>query len=155
MTDIRCAGALANRTTNRGRHGHEVAEECRATTVLAGERSSGRAARSFVECSLEGWGWPATGLLQELEDILLMTSELAINAADHAGTPMEVTASYWPCARVRVEVRDEGAGLPSPRQPGTYEESGRGLALVDLLSDGWGVLSSPPGKVVWFELGLS
>jgi hypothetical protein len=55
---------------------------------------------------------------------------------------------------VRVEVSD-GSPTP-PRISGLDVETfgGRGLVLVDLLADGWGVDERPPGKVVWFEVGL-
>lgn len=127
-----------------------------AARHLAPEPASGRAAREFVQEALETWGWPGCGTeaVYELQDILLLTSELAINAAQHARSPMEVSVRYWVGDRVRVEVRDQGAGTPSLQAPATFEESGRGLALVDLLSGSWGVASSPTGKTVWFELGV-
>lgn len=89
---------------------------------------------------------------QDLEDILLLTSELAINAAQHAGSPMDVTVRYWPGSRVRIEVHDDGGGKPEARWPAGFEETGRGLALVELLSESWGVTECRTGKTVWFEL---
>jgi hypothetical protein len=35
-----------------------------------------------------------------------------------------------------------------------YEESGRGIRLVDELSHRWGSRTTRHGKVVWFELEL-
>jgi hypothetical protein len=35
------------------------------------------------------------------------------------------------------------------------DEGGRGLALVDLLSDAWGIEPEEPGKSVWFRLRLA
>lgn len=89
---------------------------------------------------------------QDLQDILLLTSELAINAAQHARSPMDVTVRYWPGSRVRVEVHDDGGGKPEARWPTGFEETGRGLALVELLSESWGVTECRTGKTVWFEL---
>ena len=37
-------------------------------------------------------------------------------------------------------------------QPAPEEASGRGLALVDTLSNAWGVEPVESGKAVWFEL---
>ncbi|MGH9071112.1 MAG: ATP-binding protein [Acidimicrobiales bacterium] len=135
----------------------------------------GRDARRFVRERLDAWGWPrvahvrspASGrpasesldagdsqAAQDLQDILLLTSELAINAAEHARSPMDVTVRYWPGNRVRIEVHDEGEGIPVARWPTSFEESGRGLALVDMLSESWGVTDCPIGKTVWFEFRL-
>lgn len=91
---------------------------------------------------------------QDLQDILLLTSELAINAAEHAQSPMDVTVQYWPGSRVRIEVHDEGNGTPVAHWPTGFEESGRGLALVEMLSESWGVIQCTIGKTVWFEFRL-
>ncbi|HZD65039.1 MAG TPA: ATP-binding protein [Acidimicrobiales bacterium] len=132
-----------------------------ASCHLSAASSCGRDAREFVQQMLAGWGWPPSGPngdlreVQALQDVLLLTTELAINAAQHAHTPLEVSVRYAVGSHVRVEVHDEGGGcLPHPQWPASFEESGRGLALVDLLSAGWGVTSSPSGKTVWFELSL-
>ncbi|GHB75746.1 hypothetical protein GCM10010377_77760 [Streptomyces viridiviolaceus] len=39
-----------------------------------------------------------------------------------------------------------------PRAPGPDAESGRGLQLVEMLSDGYGVTHTQEGKTVWFTL---
>ena len=56
--------------------------------------------------------------------------------------------------RFRAEVWDSVARVPAARQAGPDEEGGRGLALVEALSDRWGWTTVPgwPGKVVWAEL---
>ncbi len=135
----------------------------------------GRDARSFVRERLHSWGWPEIAtrrmtrsegagaevadaelvqVTQDLQDILLLTSELAINAAEHAHSPMDVKVEYWPGRLVRVEVHDEGEGKPEARWPAEFEETGRGLALVELLSESWGVIQCDAGKTVWFEFRL-
>jgi anti-sigma regulatory factor (Ser/Thr protein kinase) len=53
---------------------------------------------------------------------------------------------------LRVEVTDRGDELPHQRAPGELASSGRGLILLDLLSDEWSVRPEPEGKTVWFEL---
>jgi hypothetical protein len=48
-------------------------------------------------------------------------------------------------------VWDENAMPPMPVQPGLADEGGRGLMLVDTLSERWG-WDPPPssrGKIVW------
>lgn len=152
----------------------------RVTTMTGGDHHAvhhmtpaaacGRDARAFVRDSLYAWGWPDSGLGlsdeaptgsqkaqtgQDLQDIMLLTSELAINAAQHAQSPMDVTVRYWPGNRVRIEVHDDGGGKLEAHWPTGFEETGRGLALVELLSDSWGVTEcTTGGKTVWFEVRL-
>ncbi|WP_407839381.1 ATP-binding protein [Streptomyces sp. DSM 116496] len=55
-------------------------------------------------------------------------------------------------AGLRVEVSD---GCPAPplaaRVPGPLEEGGRGLLLVEAVTDRWGTHPNSTGKTVWFE----
>ena len=57
---------------------------------------------------------------------------------------------------LQVRVRDGEPALPQQRHASDDDESGRGLTLVDLISDAWGVEpvvdEHGRGKVVWFEL---
>jgi hypothetical protein len=57
-------------------------------------------------------------------------------------------------ARVLVEVWDTVRHAPVPRRARPDEEGGRGIALVQALSDRWDWATVPgwPGKVVWAEL---
>jgi two-component sensor histidine kinase len=71
----------------------------------------------------------------------LLVSELATNAVLHARTSFAVRVTMTAKA-IRVSVTDHSFLHPT----------GRGLHLVDSLSDRWGVLLEPPGKTVWFEL---
>ncbi|MGW4818577.1 SpoIIE family protein phosphatase [Streptomyces sp. NPDC004227] len=54
--------------------------------------------------------------------------------------------------RLRVEVTDAGDDLPHKRRPGELASSGRGLVLIELLADAWGVVPRGQGKSIWFEL---
>jgi hypothetical protein len=60
---------------------------------------------------------------------------------------------------LHLEISDQGYGLtePQPRVADVEEESGRGLLLVSVLSQAWGVLTAEDGngRVVWVELGLA
>jgi anti-sigma regulatory factor (Ser/Thr protein kinase) len=110
--------------------------------------------RRLLRDNLRQWGVPA--LVDTAE---LLTSELVTNALRHTGGGAELTAtlSPGPRNRLRIEVRDSLARrLPSARAAaaaaGDHGTSGRGLLLVEALSDAWGVHPRGAGKVVWFEL---
>jgi anti-sigma regulatory factor (Ser/Thr protein kinase) len=87
-----------------------------------------------------------------LETIELMVSELATNCIRHERMSFYVTVSRMPRA-IRVEVTDSGSGTPTMRSPGPNDPSGRGLQIVEMLSDEWGIEPEiPAGKTVWFSL---
>jgi anti-sigma regulatory factor (Ser/Thr protein kinase) len=56
--------------------------------------------------------------------------------------------------RVVVEIWDGRREAPAPEHAGPEQESGRGLMLVEALSERWGweVVPDWTGKVVWAEL---
>ncbi len=83
----------------------------------------------------------------------LMTSELATNSVRHARSDFEL-AILRSRKEIRVEVSDHGQGRPIPRSPTPREQSGRGLQIVQALSENWGTIPSPGGKLVWFTLPL-
>ncbi len=80
----------------------------------------------------------------------LMACELATNCVQHANTDFELTIHAQ--GRIRIEVRDANRGRPVPRSPKPEEPSGRGLRIVEAMSDSWGITPSPTGKTVWFAL---
>ncbi|MGW8361573.1 ATP-binding protein [Streptomyces wedmorensis] len=87
-----------------------------------------------------------------------VVAELAANAATHgriAGRSFRLAITAQPTA-LRIEVTDtRGERLPRAQQPSPEDDSGRGLLLVEALSDRWGVALGPvPGKTVWAELDL-
>ena len=104
------------------------------------------AARRFASEAVVGLGAP-----EVVSDAELLVSELAANAVAHARTPVRI--SVLRCdRRVRVEVRDDDPTLPQHITPEPFAQHGRGVMLVDLLADAWGVNGSQRGKTVWFEL---
>jgi anti-sigma regulatory factor (Ser/Thr protein kinase) len=90
-----------------------------------------------------------------VQRVQLLVTELIANAVTHAGMgglgfvglDVSITAG-----RVRVVVTDTGAGLepgPAPIDPTVFQ--GRGLELLEQVSDRWGVLSRGRNRV-WFEI---
>ncbi len=90
------------------------------------------------------------GLAHAVHDVALATGELAANAAEHARTAFVVVVRVDGC--VRIEVSDGSADLPFVTDADFDSERGRGMALVELVSDRWGVDKTPGGKVVWAEI---
>lgn len=103
------------------------------------------AARHFVREALRA---QARSVVEAAE---LMTSELATNVLRHAQSDFELTVHVTE-DQVRVEVRDTGEGQPTLRSPDPHEHSGRGLRIVQALSDAWGITPTASGKLVWFTL---
>jgi PAS domain S-box-containing protein len=112
-------------------------------------RDTGRAtvaeARHFVQSSLERWDVPEA----VTRDLALVTSELVTNAMVHGGAPVDLRLQRTG-TRVLLEVRDDAAGsLPRPQDPDDDDEHGRGLRIVETLSDEWGIRTTDRGKCVW------
>lgn len=103
------------------------------------------AARLFVRDVLRG---QARDVLDAAE---LMTSELATNCVQHAQTCFELAIEAAQ-REIRVEVRDVGSGRPTRQSPGPTDRTGRGLLIVEAMSDKWGIEPSSQGKTVWFTL---
>jgi anti-sigma regulatory factor (Ser/Thr protein kinase) len=107
------------------------------------------AARRFVKQALRG---TATDVLDAVE---LMVSELATNCVRHTNTAFDLTVDRAK-GLIRVEVTDRAGGTPTVRSPGPQDPTGRGLQIVNMLSDSWGVESRPTtGKTVWFTLAAT
>jgi anti-sigma regulatory factor (Ser/Thr protein kinase) len=82
----------------------------------------------------------------------LLVSELVANAIELRAGEVSVTAERHH-GTMRVSVRDHGYGRPETSHPAPLDfGGGRGLLIVDTLSDSWGVDEFLPGKIVWFEL---
>ena len=109
--------------------------------------SSAAKARRFVDATLRTWS------CDTLVDVAtLLVSELVSNAVLHTGTGIAVVIRRDE-DRLRVEVRDGSARLPVAKHYSSMSGTGRGLLLVDRMSDQWGASRDGAGKVVWFELG--
>jgi anti-sigma regulatory factor (Ser/Thr protein kinase) len=118
----------------------------RRTRTFPADRQSVTAARKFATEVL-------VGIPRDLlESVELMVSELATNCVRHVKTRFELMILHTP-EEIRIEVTDHGGGVPAMRSPGPEDPSGRGLRIVDMLSERWGVADqSLSGKTVWFTL---
>jgi anti-sigma regulatory factor (Ser/Thr protein kinase) len=91
-----------------------------------------------------------TGLV---EDAAVLTSELVTNAVIHGGPPIELAIE---CTATGLEVRvhDGSSREPQRNDAAALDTHGRGILLVDELSDRWGVNQhAGDGKDVWFRVG--
>lgn len=108
--------------------------------------------------------WDLAALVPDAE---LLVSELATNAVLHARTDVALTVAVAD-GTLEVGITDRSAEVPLPRRgedPSSmtgrsraavdwWAEGGRGLKLVDLISDEWGVATLTGGKQVWFRLAV-
>ncbi len=92
------------------------------------------------------------GLPDLLDVAVLLVSELATNAVEHAHSDFTVAIDAT-ADGARLSVSDSGPGQPVLRVPEPTALSGRGLHTVELLSESWGITQAPAGgKAVWFTL---
>jgi serine/threonine-protein kinase RsbW len=135
---------------------------------LACEPSASRYARAHARDVLWQWGLSRN----VLNDALTIISELVTNAARYAGAPTSPREPHEsrPEARLCVlslllvpdwlyiSVYDEAPHKPPVlRQVPADDESGRGIALVNGLTEGqwgWEPSAGKPGKFVWARLKL-
>jgi anti-sigma regulatory factor (Ser/Thr protein kinase) len=90
-----------------------------------------------------------------LEVVELMVSELATNAIRHSQSAFDLLINRTK-DDVRIEVTDRAGGTPAVRHPGPEDPRGRGLRIVEMLSQKWGVeYHTDDGKTVWFVLSTA
>ncbi|UWE12063.1 ATP-binding protein [Actinacidiphila bryophytorum] len=123
--------------------GDPSAEEVHLTSRPESASTARRLALSVVRL----WGLPQFG-----DTVELLVSELVGNAVRHTGARSFGLRMRRRRGWVRVEVRDPSRALPCLLPVHDLDISGRGLFLVDKLSDRWGVDLQPRGKTTWFEL---
>jgi serine/threonine-protein kinase RsbW len=98
-----------------------------------------------------------TGGSGQADNAVTCVSELATNAIVHtrSGLPgghFAVTLERQPDGSVVISVVDEGARSGSPVLP--WGEHGRGLAMVEILSAGWGIVPMyGSGRLTWVRIG--
>ncbi|MFF9451390.1 ATP-binding protein [Streptomyces flaveolus] len=105
--------------------------------------------RRRVRAYLGAWG-----LLELVDEVQLCVSELVANVITHvgAGTPTTLTI-LMNGTFLRIEVQDPDIrALPSLMTADAESESGRGMALVEAVTDRWGVQILDDRKVTWCEI---
>ncbi|WP_406252449.1 ATP-binding protein [Streptomyces atratus] len=105
--------------------------------------------RRVMRLHLELWGLP--GVVHAAQ---ICVTELVANVVTHVGpgTPCCLAVSMNG-DRLRVEVSDPDLrGIPTLVVAAEGSETGRGMALVDGVSDRWGVILRGDSKVTWCEL---
>ncbi len=142
-------------------------DEVRARALLDATMKAPSAARRFLRRWLSERGLDA----DTIDSAELAVSELVTNVVLHAGTPSELSLRCTP-SLLAVAVRDEGeaSGIGSTRPaagPATESATesadeerllqvyGRGLALVEAVSDRCGTWQDARGVTAWFELDLN
>ncbi|MBT2407959.1 MULTISPECIES: SpoIIE family protein phosphatase [unclassified Streptomyces] len=92
---------------------------------------------------------------EQVDSAELMVSEMVTNVLMHTdGDALLVAEAVGELGgrRLRVEVADSSDELPHKRHPGEMASSGRGVLLMEMLADSWGVDPRGEGKSIWFEL---
>ncbi|MFD9872067.1 SpoIIE family protein phosphatase [Streptomyces niveus] len=138
---------LRRRGAYAGRTGGKLQQH-----VGQGDPEALSSARHMVRAAVRAWG---AG--DRSDDVELVVDELMTNALTHTDGGSIVTVRVLPGVerRLRLEVEDRSSALPRIRDAGESGVSGRGLVLVDALSDEWGVESRGSGKCVWSEFVIS
>jgi anti-sigma regulatory factor (Ser/Thr protein kinase) len=116
--------------------------------VAPGEPGALAEARRVIRDTVRVWGDE-----EHADAIELVADELVTNALMHTEGSAVVTLRFLTGTdrRLRVEVEDASSALPRRRDSGDSSVSGRGLTLVDVLADEWGVEARGDGKCVWSE----
>ena len=83
-----------------------------------------------------------------VDDVALVFSELVTNAMVHAGAGCTVDVQHSN-GRVRLEVRDGSPRAPILVAVLACDVGGRGLHLVDFITEAWGWEPTAAGKRVW------
>ncbi|WP_128428209.1 ATP-binding protein [Streptomyces cyaneus] len=132
------------------------------TQRLSATTRGARLARHLALSQLHTWGIPHGSDVSDA--VAVIVAELAANAVTHGRVPgrdFELRLSL-PTGSIRVEVSDTRSEGPRPPKPGDLrpprplDEHGRGLVLVEALSDRWEVVEREPapGKTVRVEVDL-
>ncbi|MER7623206.1 SpoIIE family protein phosphatase [Streptomyces sp. NPDC126503] len=139
---------LRRRGTQPGREGGRFRQH-----VAQSDPEALSSARHMIRAAVRAWGGGERAF-----EIELAADELMTNALMHTDGGAVVTLRVIPSGsgrRIRVEVEDRSSALPRRREAGDAGVSGRGLFLVEQISDAWGVESRGGGKCVWCEFVLA
>lgn len=133
-----------------GRSRAEVSRRQLMLTVGQDQGEGLAEARAELKALLHDWARP-----DQVDTAVLLATELLGNVLVHTdqdGALNAYVTGETGQRRLLVEVMDRGDELPHQRTPGELASSGRGLMLLDILADQWGVRPEPEGKTAWFAL---
>ena len=143
----------AERHVRHVRPERDVRRGCRVRLAMG--PAAPAEARRRVRDAIRSWQVPV-----DLDAALLLTSELVTNAIRHEagqagqGAQPVMLAIASSRGRLRVDVHDTSRSLPAVAEVPADAETGRGLLLVETLSDEWGFYRTPVGKAVYFTLAF-
>lgn len=121
-----------------------------ARLVLDPDPAAVRRARRFVADQCDAAHVPE----DPRDTAVLLTSELVTNAFTHGRSEARLEVRVQDGV-VRIEVGDDNSRHPQEQQQDQDALDGRGLAILDMLCQAWGVRDEVIGKVVWFDLAAS
>jgi anti-sigma regulatory factor (Ser/Thr protein kinase) len=111
--------------------------------------SVGAARRLVCEALSE---WDLDGLIYTAT---LLTSEVITNSILHARTAIVLTIEHTSPDTVTISVHDGSALLPRRRQHARDATTGRGLELLDRLSENWRMQKDGDGKTLTFTVSMA
>jgi signal transduction histidine kinase len=117
------------------------------TMSMAPDDEGPSLARRFVAHALA-----LAGMEEDEPDAALVVSELVSNACRYARELITVRVEVEPEDGLRIEIEDDGPGMPTVRPPESLDGAGRGLQIVSSIADRWGTEATGNGKLVWVEL---
>ncbi|WP_075737708.1 ATP-binding protein [Streptomyces acidiscabies] len=128
----------------------------RVDFALPATAESVAGARSRVHRALNAWHIPA----DSRDTAALVVSELFTNAVTHTNTRTVTCVLAATEHHVLVQVEDHGTepSAPALQHADPQEERGRGLLLVEAVSQSWGATSPDSragGRVVWAMLNTA
>jgi len=126
---------------------HTLSPEDVAMWTLPEDPIAASQARSHIRRRLTKWQLDELTMTTEL-----LASELVGNVVRHARGPLQLRLIRG--RSLICEVCDGSLTTPRIRHAGDTDEGGRGLQLVAMLSQRWGVRYTPDGKCIWTEQPL-
>ncbi|MGN9777334.1 ATP-binding SpoIIE family protein phosphatase [Micromonospora sp. H33] len=127
---------------------HALRPSRSASMEVPAEPTAPSRVRHWMTAQLTEWQVPES----VIGAAVLCTSELTTNALLHAGTAARVEIDLS-AERLLVSVADSGTrGTVTRAQTDTLSSRGRGLGLIEELSDAWGTDPTVRGSTVWFEI---